>query len=315
MGKTDLSTIALVAVVVLLALMYFDSAETPAALTGNGVDLSVVVEPEVSFTGQRMFRAGTALITEYARVIEHNGDTVRDLGQTRMNGGMLNTVANKNYMIYYGENATPDTYYTDIESYRAPVQDAADNKVGVMCYMDTTPTITVYDEDNDPILTSNAQAIGTDDKQDLTVKIESSSDLCYGNPSLGKQGLKNALCFHYNSTGIRGITAEGLSALPQGTPYIIQTDGNSTQVATVTKCFGFDTLKDGGEQLIKYTVETTNVALSAQENGTSLVIAINDIAFDLDSYTLEPIKNFQDETNTELGYSAAIYKVVYLVTE
>ena len=302
MPKDNLILVIIAVVAVVLIMRQPATTTTPT--TNGGIDLCKLVESEMSLTGQRMFVASTSLSSEWARVIKSNGDgTIKDKGLISMNGGTTDTKPKAPYDIYLGENST--TYYTQPKSYTAPCDDATDDVVGVLCTIDTTPTITTFDEFGRPQSAgTNEQAITASSVTDVTVRVKVSADECYGNPYAPS---KNAICLKYITTtaGYQSVVA---NTGTQDTPYTI--GSNNASATYAIDCYKLDLLKDTEYQDITITL-TADDSFS-QTAASNITVFSDDIAFDLDADTLDEIWGFEDEDNNELGdttldASATIY--------
>lgn len=264
--------------------------------TVGGIDICKLVDGQVSFTGQRKFLIGTTLPAEAARMIRQG--SIMDLGLTSMDSGTQGTTPKAEYKIYYGENATTGataSYYTAVETYTAPCQDATDDKVGVLCAVDTSPTVTVFDENGQVQSgTTNAQVMGVSDVIDIEIKVKAAADTCYGNPDSAK---KNAICFAYNSTVFDSVRANTPVSV---VPYSVSSDTNKP-TGYAQSCYELNLLEDTGSQILTVTLDAT----STQPTGINhaINVTLEDTAFDLDQDTLNEIWGFEDETNTNLGAS------------
>ena len=279
---------------IIFAAIFLGNGANSGITTGatNGVDLCGLVESEVSLTGQRQFLAGTQLTAEWARIIKVNGDnTVKDKGQVSLNSGTSDTNPEGKYKIYFGENSS--TYYTHPKDYTAPCKDATDDIAGNLCTIDTTPTLTFFDEFGRP---STATSIAAGDVKDVSVRVKVSADECYGNPNAPG---KNAICLKYNSSST-GYTSVKASTPTQDTPYLIAS-GNATTGYAID-CYELDLLKDTEFQDITVTLKAADNFVYS--TGQNVSVTINDIAFDLDADTLDEIWGFEDEDNNELGTTA-----------
>jgi len=245
-----------------------------------------------------MFVKGTAITDEYVRVFKMNGD-FQDLGQTSTNSGTLSTAPNGKYSIMVGENSS--TYYTSVSDYTAPCQDATDNKVGTLCYIDTDPTVTVKDENEDSQTSSTfAQAITTNDEVDVLVKIKVASDKCFGNPSAEGD---NAICFKFNNTALTSVeTGTGSTNLPYAaTAY--------AAAGYSINCYKFDKLADKGSVELSTTIKSGASQPGVDHNVT---IYLDDVAFDLNADSLEAIWGFHDESNNALGSAIVTGDFIYI---
>lgn len=256
---------------------------------GNDIDLSTVVQPSMSFTGQRMFLEGTSLTSEYVRVIKEGSR--KDLGQKSMNSGTLSTEPNAVYDLYWGENSS--TYYTLPEKYTARAQESQDDKVGILCAIDTNPTVTVFDEfgrvqDG----SSYNQSIGSDESKEISIRVKVASDKCFGAPTSAKD---NAICFRYNSTKFLSVEAATDS---QAAPYSVT--GSYAAAGKAIACYKLNKLKDLGTQDIPVTLKSASVAAVASP-GHDIQIYLDDVDFDLNADDLSEIDGFEDEDNNALG--------------
>jgi len=260
--------------------------------TGTGVDLCKLVDGQASFTGQNKYLKGTALTTDWVRVIKQG--SIKDLGQISMNSGTISLDPESTYNLYYGENTSSDTRYTSIEKYVAPCQDATDNKVGLLCTVDTAPAITIYNSDGQVLTNAtNTQVIAQDEVVDVEVKVKVAADKCYGNPESGK---KNAICFGYNSTTYESVKANTPSSA--ATPYSI---GNIQSTGFATSCYELNLLEDTASQILTVTLKPASGKNPAPDSSDNITIKLEDVDFDLDQSTLSEIWGFQDESNNNLG--------------
>ena len=285
--------------VIIFAVVFLGKTPAETPTTNGGINLCALVESEIAFTGQTMFSAGTARPQSHVRVIRNNGDgTIKDKGLILMDSGTTDTKPKATYKLYFGENHTD--YYTHVMSYTAPCEDATDDKVGVLCTIDTTPTITVFDEFGRPITTgSNTQEIGTAESVDVSIQVKVSADECFGNPYAPK---KNAICFGYNSTAYESVSVIGGTAV--STPFAVTTNSVSDVggLSQVYKCFELDLLKDTQRATLDVNIQAATGQDPAGTNN-NISVTINDMAFDLDADTLDEIWDFQDENDNELGIS------------
>ena len=263
--------------------------------TGGGVDLCKLVDGQVSFTGQDKYLAGTARSADWVRVIEINGENKkRDLGQISMNSGTLGVTPEKSYKLYFGENTTSTSRYTYTEDYKAPCQDATDNRVGYLCTVDTAPTVTVFDENGQVQSgTTNVQAMGASDIIDVEVKVKVAADKCYGNP---EAKVKNAICFEYNGTVFDSVKANTDSS---AIPYSVSSDSGKP-VGYSQTCYALDLLADTGSQTMTVTLDASSTEPAAG-GVNNINISLEDVDFDLNQDTLDEIWGFSDESNTNLG--------------
>ena len=287
MAKNEAWIIAGAIIAVALFLGQQEQPVPPAQPTTNGgIDLCKLVDGQASFTGQNLFLSGTALTSDYVRVIRQG--SVLDLGLTSMDSGTLATTPNANYKLYFGENTTSGTRYTQVVPYNAPCQDATDDVVGVLCTVDTGPTITIFDENGQvQTNTANDQAMAANDITDIEIKVKASADMCYGNPDSPK---KNAICFKYNSSAFDSVKANTPAITA---PYSMSS--NSTAKHAIS-CYELDLLADTGSQMLTITLDAAS--LNPNQN---INVTIDDTAFDLNQDDLTEIWGFEDESNNNLG--------------
>ena len=267
---------------------------TPTPTTNGGIDLCKLVDGQASFTGQNLFLSGTALTSDYVRVIRQG--SVLDLGLTSMDSGTLATTPKATYKLYFGENTSSATRYTQVVPYTAPCQDATDDVVGVLCTVDTAPTITVKDEHGSVNTAgSNTQAIAASDVVDIEVKIKVAADKCYGNPDSPK---KNAICFDYNSTIYDSIKANTPTS---AIPYSI--GSAKAKSGAAISCYEFDLLADTESQTLTVTIDATSTEPASTHN---ISIWLEDTAFDINQDDLTEIWGFEDESNTNLGQTSPV---------
>ena len=277
--------------------------------TAPSIDLCKLVESEASFTGQRMFVQGTALTSEYVRVLQTNGDgTTKDKGQISLNSGTTSTAPGKAYKLYFSENGTSGNtqcigtcYYPQSVDYTAPCDDSTDDKVGLLCQMDVTPTLTAFDEYGRPISDStNAPDFTASETKELTLRVKVSADQCYGNPYAPADKV-NSVCFKYVSNA-SGFTKIGVDASSSNTPYVIANSNSTTGYAI--DCYGFKVLKD--LEYIDITFKPEAHSSFANNNGNNMTILVDDIDMDLDADTLAEIWDYEDEDNNQLGVPGGI---------
>lgn len=296
--------VMMVAVVVIAVSALGEKGVTPSGTsTGSAgvatADICKIVTPSATLTGQRMFLSGTALTTEWARAVRINGDsTKKDIGSISLNSGNLPTVGNGKYQIYFGINATTASslYYPTIMSYTAPCLEAPDEIAGVVC-RNSTPTITVFNENGDVMSTTthNEQQVDADDARTVTVRVRAGTDACYGMPGASKD---NALCFRYNTSDFKAVTAEtGV----QDMPYEVTSTYGLTGFNIA--CYKLGKVADNAQVDVKVKLESTSTNPTNASGGANGNVSIytDDISFDLNADTLEDIIGFQDEDNNILG--------------
>lgn len=296
----------MVAVIVIVLLVFFaNQEEEPIIINGdngnNGrdtIDLCKLVESESAFTAQRLYLAGTALPGEGVRVIRMNGEIRKDLGQKSLNSGTLSTDPGVTYQLYFGENSS--LYYTKPKPYTAPCKDATDDVMEQLCRYGNL-TIKVLNEYGQvqSNSTQNRQAVGSD--QEKTVELEltlNQSDTCYGNPDAPTG---NAMCFKFNTTVIQSVKIDGASTT--STPTAISNSYNAAGFDI--DCYEFEKMSDNQELTLMATITATSTDPGTSLSHNGIYIYTDDIAFDLDADTLEPIWGFEDEDDNALGTSVA----------
>lgn len=295
----DQNTLLLVIGAIALIMFMNKPAATTVVTNGGGaggssVDLCSLVDGSASFTGQRMFLAGTTLTNEYVRILKPNGDTPTDLGQVSMNSGTKSISPKATYNLYYGENSTG--YYMHKEVYTAPCDKSPQAKKGILC-QNGTLTITSFDEYGNVMggLGSNEQAVSADDEKEITVRFKIESDRCYGNPDAATD---NVVCFRYSTTYFKGIESTQTTTAPL--PYTIS---NSYTVSGFNfQCFKLPKLKDMEYKDIVFKLKSTSTdPIPTAANTSNIQVLTDDIDFDLDADTLQEIWDFQDEDQNALG--------------
>lgn len=285
------------AIIVAVLLLGQQGDTPPTQVTnGGGIDLCALVDGQASFTGQNMYLAGTAVTTEYVRVLRQG--SIMDLGQISTNSGTVALTPGATYKLYYGENST--TYYTGLETYNAPCQDATDDKVARLCTMDTAPTLTIYNENGQVVTgaSTDVTAIAADEVVDVEVKIKAAADKCFGNPDAPNG---NAICFKYNSTYYTNVKTDTPAI---STPYNISNILSATGYAI--SCYDLPKVADTDSVIIPVTIEATSTDPNGGVAGANISVIIDDIAFDLNADNLEEIWGFEDEDNNALGVPTII---------
>jgi len=290
MGNKD--TMLIVIAILATAFILQDSGQQTVVNGGGGgtTDLSQVVSPVASFTGQRMFKTGTALTGEWVRVIRVGSS--KDLGLISMNSGTLAVTPKSNYKLYFGENSS--TYYTHPMDYVGPSQDGTDDVVGEECYIDTTPTTTTFDEYGQVQdgAGGNDQTLAASGTYEVAFRVKVSAEQCWGNPN---SPVPNAACILYNSSAYTSITSDKQTA---NTPYSISSAYGTTGYNIV--CFQQKLLQDNEFEDTKLTVKTSSTWADTHGN-VNLTLYLDDAAFDLDQDTLAEIWGYEDESNNNLG--------------
>lgn len=263
---------------------------TQPATTGGSVDLCTVVAPGVTFTGQRQYLSGTATPLENVTVFKMNGGTVvKNLGKTSLNSGSLAVTANGPYKFMCGYPST--TYYANLVQYTGKCQEANDDFVCTLCAADTTPTITVYDDNGDTNSASNTIAVTTSDTVDATVKVKISPQQCYGMP---QATVGNAICFDFNSSVYQSVSVPGASVI--SAPYAIS---SAKAAGSSEACYEFAKLADNAD--VKLAIQIKSLSVEPTAKNGNITVKITDAGFDINQDTLSEIYGFQDEDNNAIG--------------
>jgi len=246
-----------------------------------------------------MFVKGTAITSEWTRVFKSNGEQ-RDLGYTSTDSGTQSTVPNAMYRLMYGENST--TYYTQVVDYTAPCQDATDNKNGILCTIDTNPTVTVFDSNGAVTkINSSVQDLTTSDEVTVKVRVKVGADECFGNPSATGD---NAMCFLYNNSVYTSIATDTGSA---NLPYAVTA---YSAAGYNINCYNLAKLADNAEVDLFTTIKvSTTIEPTIAHN---ISIYLDDIAFDLNADDLSEIWGFHDESNNALGSAIVAGDMIYV---
>ena len=297
MGKND--TLLVVGAIIAAVFLLNNNAPATGGTGGGAIDLCKLVDSDAAFTQQRMFLAGTVPPGDNLRVIKENGGTLKDLGNLSGRAGTTSTSPQGVYRLYFGyTDPTAHTYtsYTNPKKYTAPCADATDQVMGIICTIDTAPTITAFDEYGSPQTSTNPNAvvIAGDGVADVSVRVKVHSDTCYGNPDGSG---KNAICFVYNSSFFKKVEAETPAITP---PYAV---ANTTICDQLVSCYELNLLNDQEFQDIKVTITATS---SDPTEANNITIILDDYDMDLDADTLEEVWGFQDEDNNQNGIPALI---------
>ena len=247
-----------------------------------------MIDADVSFNGVNKYASGTALTSEYVRVLRLNNGG-KDLGAKSLNSGALSVTPEADYKFHFFFNSSgpSSTYYVDTQDYTAKIQDSVDNVVGQGCAIDTDPTVTVRTSSGQTqTAASNAQAISAAATVNVEVDIRAHTDKCYGTPNAPKG---NAICFGYDTTYF--------TTVKPNTKWIsVPRSVTGLSLGTV-KCYEFATIADGQR-------ETLTVKLTANAEPTTahnISIYIDDISFDLNADNLAEIWDFTDESGNQLS--------------
>jgi len=270
---------------------------------GNYPDIGGLIDGTLTFTAYRDMVTGTAITSEYATVLE-DGKKV----EKSTNSGTLDTSVGDDLLIYFGLNKTQvsqsPTYYPDIYGSFVYPQKENEDVTGALCTI-STATITSFDEYDSPqSSTTNAQAMTTNEKKDIKVRIKTSSQECYGAPDATKG---NTICFIYSTTPFISVKATGKSAI--SAPYNV----SSTQASAgnAIACYPFQTLKGTGV----VAQQQVDIPVTLESSGTepttayNITVWIDDISFDLNADTNALIEGFEDEDNNPLGANAISGKI------
>jgi len=294
---------AFILIVVLLFALQ-QPANTPES-ADNQPDYSDLVEPGVSFTGQNTFVSGTALSSEYVRIIKKTDGMREDMGTKSLASGTLATVPNQDYSFYFFFNTTAPShqYYVDVMDYTGPSTEATESLVGYGCSIETSPIFVSRNVAGQvQSASANAQAMTTSTAYDMELNIKVHSDKCFGMPDAEGD---NALCFIYNGNAISSIKAntDYISVKPQS--VTLSTEAMSKSVS----CWEFPKLSDLNDISIPYTVTTGTTEPTIAHN---ITVVAADFSFDLNTNTLEEIWGYEDEYGNALGAGKVALGTVYI---
>lgn len=301
MGKGDSNTLW---VVLLIAVLFFTSQSSPQKqILSSEADLASVVNPTVAFYGQNMYLTGTAITGEEVRIIRQNGDS-KDLGYESLGSGTLDVTPNVNYKFYFymNDSAPSSAYYVDVQDFKGPEVDSQTDVVGKGCQIDT-PIYTAYNVNGQvQSSTANAQAVTAAQSVDLSIRIASHSNKCYGMPDAKDKGLKNAVCFAY--------AAAAFTSVKTNTPFISAIpNGISKQLGSnVISCYEFPVLQDGEETLLAVNLKANGEPTIAH----NITVYSDDIAFDLNAASMSEIWGYNDEDLNELGSTYKTLGKIYV---
>lgn len=295
-GKLDMNTLILIVVAVIAVGMI---GKQPAGTTSTGggsavsgeVDLCTVVNPTLSFTGQDLYKSGTAIAAnEGVRILLMDGESKTDLGTKSLNSGTIGVEPKAQYKLYFGENST--TYYTSPVSKEGPCKDSTVAISGKLCTIDTAPTVTVLDEFGAAQSSGvNHQTIAASTTKDISIKVQPAAYKCYGNPNAPS---KNALCLKYNSTSYTKVSATGASAI--STPFSVT---NDSATGYVIECYEMPLISNSAPTTMPVKIEAASTWVNRDTQNIS--VYIKDVDMDLNAKTLAEIWGFQDEDNNRVG--------------
>ena len=283
---------------------------TPVDNGDGGIDIGGLIDGTIELTAKRMFLPGTQITNEAARVYNDGVDE----GYVTTNTGTVSASPKDTIKMYVGFNSsktTATTYYVDPILFEYPAKEVV-KKSANLCYVDTAPSITTYDENEQvQTTTANAQAFGSDQEKTLVVKIQAAADKCYGAPSAP---LGNAMCFKYPNAGdtdftkvkaTTGIRSDGTAATKATAISLPQNVSTFVAAGSVIDCYRIDKVADNS--WVKYMVE-----LKANGNPTvadNVSIYLKDISFDISQDDSSEIYGFEDEDNNPLGAVPANHSI------
>lgn len=291
---------------IIIFIFLYNNPQSPPQSTdtdSTGLTLEQTIDSSVSFTGQNLYVAGTALTSEFVRVIKLNGGTeLKNLGYESLDSGTLNTKPNDKYKFYFFMNDTvpSTTYYVDIEEYTAPVSASVDDKIGYGCTIDTSPIFTSFDSvGRQQSASANAQAVSANGNVDISILIKASSDTCFGMPDSPR---KNIVCFNYN--------ANAFSEVETNTGFISPPRTTGTNITSgAVKCYTFDLIADGSYVNIPVHLTGGSTEPTTSHN---ITVYAEDAAFDLNADTLAEIHGYTDEDGNSLASPLLNIGTIYI---
>lgn len=293
-------------IIVLIAVLFFASngQNVETQPSDNNVNLADIVNPSVTFHGQRMFLSGTSLTTESVRILKSNGED-KDLGYKSLNSGTLSLEPNKDYklLFFMNDSAPSSLYYVDVMDYTAKEKDSTEDLTGQGCRIDSTPTFTSYNTNYQPqTATAYAQSVSANSEADVSVRIAVSSDECYGMPDAKDKGYSNALCFAYNANAFDDVeTNTGMVSIPFSV--------SSAAAGKAVSCYKMPILSDMEEFNV---VVHLDAGATEPTNAHNITVYAEDIAFDLNADNLQEMWSYSDEDNNNLGSSLVTLGTIYI---
>lgn len=256
--------------------------------------ICLVEDTTLALQGEKSFSPGTSVSGEFHRLFVNGIDK-----GLKADGSTTTVSPGDELKVIFGENSS--TYYSNEIIMSVPCSGTYDMK-GSLCQYDSSPSITVWDEDNAVLSASHAQAMGASSSYTLPFKIQATNDMCVG--SVEHKGSGNVLCVQYNKTNFQSIEVEG--AKKAGEPYNTDADNASTG-SSAHSCYFVEPVGDNGKIEGSFVIETTSVNPSVQANMT---IYLFDVDLDVDQDDLSTINDIQDEDSNDLGYTTTSWIAV-----
>lgn len=263
---------------------------TTSTTTGSNSQLLDTVKSTISTTVT--FKAWDALQEGTAPGLGHRLLSFDGEKNTIVTDGATKTSApGVAYKVLIGNRTTGVAAYYPAYKEGVVATSTADSISKGLYHIDTNPTF-VYTNANGQVDT--AQALTTSDTKTVAIKITAASKQCFGNKDAADQfGTQNTICFMGNASPVYNkIELQG--AASAYTP-------NSVAVASSDRawCYKIPVICDNGEYNGKVIITTGTVQPNAiQEN---ISVSLSDGTYDFNDYSLELIKDVQDENGNDIG--------------
>lgn len=279
---------------------------TPTTTTGD-LTFCTVEDTTVTLNDENMFAKGTGVTGDGAHRVFLNGF---DKGYIA-DGGSFTASPGNLVRVLFDENSSSVSTgaYTNEVIVTVPCDGTLD-LTGSVCQYDTSPKVTIYNEDGDAMSATVGETMSADSEYTWDFKIRASNNLCAGN--INAPGKGNIFCLEYNKTQIDKIEAVSI----EGVTTIEKTSApESISVAATneTSCFYIPAVGDNGI-VNGVMVVTTDAAVNPAEDNITYLLFDSDL--DLDADTLVTVEGVEDEDDNDLGYGteafiAANYVVVF----
>lgn len=213
-------------------------------------------------------------------------------------GGSVKAAPGDTVVAIFGLNSTSH-YPVRVEKMLSETEGVYNMKAGLAAF-DTSPTFTVFRDSDDVMSATNAQAIAANDKLNLKVKLEVTSQQAFGN--VDHSGAGNILCFQYNSTCFNKFELDGRSSalVPKIRADVVPT-------GLTVRCYTWPTIgnaiETADDQVWRgtavVTAGTVNPAASDQCGNVSAFVY--DTTVDLNADNLNWIEGVEDEDGNDIG--------------
>ena len=278
---------------------------TPGAAPATGVLKTTVSDVTVYFDSYDKYNKGAEITNGNHRIFLCSKGT--ECGSYPANyvdkgylaeGGSVKAAPGDTVVAIFGLNSTSH-YAVKVEKVLSETEGVYNMKAGLAAF-DTTPTFTIFRDSDDVMSGTNAQAIAANDKINLKVKLEVTSQQAFGNPD--HVGTGNALCVQYNSTCFNKFELDGRPSA--STPKIradVQPVGNTV------RCFSWPTVGNAVEvaddQAWKGTLVVTagTINPAASDQCTNVSVFVYDTTVDLNADNLNWIEGLEDEDGNDIG--------------